>query len=77
MMSMTSFVGLPALAWIVPAFKGKEVPLALCGFGYSCLVMFSRILAGAHFLSDVATSGLIMLTVSAVYMFILKTTVKE
>ena len=77
MMSMTSFIGLPALAMIVPALKGKEVPLALCGFGYSCLVMFSRILAGAHYLSDVATSGIIMLTVSAVYMVILKTTVKE
>ncbi|MBR6044504.1 MAG: phosphatase PAP2 family protein [Ruminococcus sp.] len=76
MMSMTSFIGLPALAMIVPAFRGKEVPLALCGFGYSCIVMFSRILAGAHYLSDVAASGLIMLTVSAVYLLILKTTVK-
>ncbi|MBR6874400.1 MAG: phosphatase PAP2 family protein [Ruminococcus sp.] len=77
MMSMTSFIGLPALAMIVPAFKGKEIPLALCGFAYSATVMFSRILAGAHYLSDVASSGIIMLITSALYLMILKTTVKE
>ena len=74
MMSMTAFIGFPALAWIVPAFKDKELRLAFIGFFYSAAVMFSRIMAGAHYLSDVSASGIIMLTVSAVYLINLKGT---
>ncbi len=74
MMSMTAFIGFPALAWIVPAFKGKEHLLAFIGFFFSAAVMFARIIAGAHYLSDVSASGIIMLTVSAVYMLNLKST---
>lgn len=74
MMSMSSFITFPAMAWIVPAFKGKELHLAACGFLYSVTVMFSRIIAGAHYLSDISMSGLIMLTVSVVYLILLKMT---
>ena len=77
MMSMTSFITFPALPWLIPALKGKELPLAFCGMAYSVTVMFSRILAGAHYLSDVAFSGTVMLTFSVIYLVILKKTLKE
>ena len=77
MMSMTSFITFPALTWLIPSLKGKELPLAFCGMAYSAVVMFCRIVAGAHYLSDIAFSGTAMLTFSVIYLVILKKTLKE
>lgn len=77
MMSMTCFITLPALSWIFTSLKGRELMLAGCGFAYSAVVMFSRIVRGAHFLSDVSFSGAVFMIFSVIYMLILKKTVKE
>ena len=77
MMSMTCFITLPALGWLFPSLKGRESILAGCGFAYSVCVMFSRIVRGAHFLSDVAFSGAVFMVFSVIYMIILKKQSKE
>ena len=77
MMSMACFISFPALSWLFKSLQGKELQLAVCGAVYSVTVMFSRIMAGAHYLSDVSASGVIMLTVSIIYMILLKRTYKE
>ncbi len=77
MMSMTSFITFPALAWLIPALRGKEVLLSVCGAVYSVTVMFTRVVMGAHYLSDTAFSGAVMLLVSVIYMILLKKTYKE
>ena len=43
-------------------FKKYQMPLFYCGCGLVLLVAFARILAAAHFLSDVSTGATIMLT---------------
>ena len=44
---------LGALPMVIPQLKGKEKPLLLCGIVFAAVVAISRIVMGAHFLSDV------------------------
>ena len=77
MMSMTCFITLPALSWLFTSLRGREDLLAGCGFIYSAVVMFSRIVRGAHYLSDVAFSGAVFMLFSVIYLIILKKQCKE
>lgn len=43
----------------VPALAGKEQPLKIAAFLWIGMVMFSRIIMGAHFLSDVTMGAII------------------
>ena len=77
MMSMSSFITFPALTWLIPSLRGREQRLAACGVLYSLAIMISRLTVGAHYLSDVSASGVIMLTFSLIYMALLRRTYKE
>ena len=51
---------LPFMAYFFPKLKGKEVMLFYIGFGYGLLMMFSRLLCGAHYLSDTCMGALLV-----------------
>ena len=51
--------GLPFLSNIVPKLKDKENLLFAIGMAYTVLMGFSRMLIGAHYLSDVSFGALI------------------
>lgn len=55
-----STIVLPYLGLLVPAFKKHCVTLFYLGFVITIAVAFSRILVGAHFLSDISMAGLIV-----------------
>lgn len=52
--------GLPYLTLIEEKLKGKEFLLFIIGFIFTLLMCLSRIIVGAHYLSDVSFGGLFM-----------------
>ena len=50
---------LPFASYFFPKLKGKEVMLFYIGAGFGFLMMFSRLLVGAHYLTDTCMGSLI------------------
>ena len=50
---------LPFASYFFPKLKGKEVMLFYIGAGWGFLMMFSRLLCGAHYLTDTCMGSLI------------------
>ena len=50
---------LPFASFFFPKLKGKEIMLFYIGAGYGFLMMFSRLLCGAHYLTDTCMGSLI------------------
>jgi len=54
---------LPYMSMFFPKLKGKETMLFYIGFGWTIVMMFSRMLVGAHFLTDTCTGSLVVMVV--------------
>ena len=54
---------LPYLAYFFPKLKGKETLLFYGGVAFGLLMMFSRLLVGAHYLTDTCMGSLIVMVV--------------
>ena len=57
----------PAISLVISKLKGKETLLLIIGFVLALLVMLSRMLLGAHYLSDVSFGGLIGMIMCIIY----------
>lgn len=57
-------MGVPLIAIFLPLidekYKKYRLPVFVCGLVFSLLVMFSRLLVGAHYLSDVSMGAIIV-----------------
>lgn len=49
----------PSLAWLFPKLKNKQMQLFVAGFIFCIIIMFTRMLLGAHYLSDVSAGAII------------------
>lgn len=58
--SSVLLVGAAFLPLINPKYQKYQLPFFYCGLAWTLLVAFTRILVGAHFLSDVSMGGLLM-----------------
>lgn len=58
-LSTCSIAVLLAFTKLVPSLRGKETTLCWAGFGFAVVIMFTRMLLGAHYLSDVSAGALI------------------
>lgn len=56
-----------SLSWLIPSLRGKEVKLCWMGFAFAVVIMFTRMLLGAHYLSDVCAGALIGLVFVFIY----------
>lgn len=56
-----------SLSWLIPSLRGKEVQLCWTGFAFACVIMLTRILLGAHYLSDVCAGALMGLVFVFIY----------
>ena len=56
--SSTMYI-LLALSWLYPQLREKRVTLIVAAFVFCCVIIFSRMVLGAHYLSDVAAGALI------------------
>ena len=65
--AILSIAILPGLAAVVPALRNKKKVLFVAGVVFGFLVLASRMVLGAHFLSDVSCGGFIASVMSAVY----------
>ena len=54
---------LPYLSMFFKKLKGKETMMFYIGFAWTLLMMFSRMLVGAHFLTDTCMGALIVVVV--------------
>ena len=54
---------LPFMSYFFPKLKGKEIFLYYGGVAFSLLMMFSRMLVGAHYLTDTCMGSLIVMVV--------------
>ena len=54
---------LPYAGYFFPKLKGKEMLLFYIGVGWGLVMMFSRILVGAHYLTDTCMGSLIVMVV--------------
>lgn len=69
---------LPSLSWIIPKLKDKQLVLSIVGLVFGCTIMFTRIIVGAHYLSDVSAGAIIGTLLSIVYTIIqLRLSVKQ
>lgn len=62
-----SIAVLPGLAAVIPALKKRMTLLFFVGLVFGFAVLASRMVLGAHFLSDVSVGGFIASVASAVY----------
>ena len=64
---------LPYMSIFFPKLKGNETLFFYIGFGWTLVMMFSRMLCGAHYLTDTCMGALIVLIVFfAVHVFTVK-----
>lgn len=52
---------LPYAVYFFPKLKGKETLLFYIGFAFALLMMFSRLIVGAHYLTDTCMGSLIVM----------------
>ena len=57
----------PAFAMVIPRLKGRETLLFAAGAVYGLIIMLTRLILGAHFLTDVSFGALIATVVSMIY----------
>ncbi len=65
----TMFI-LPCLSWLFPKLKDKQVTLFWAGLIFGVIIMFTRMVLGAHYLSDVSAGAIIGTVLSLVFTFI-------
>ena len=58
---------LPSLSWLFPKLKEKQLLLSVIGFVFGLVIMLTRIILGAHYLSDVSAGALIGTLLSLVF----------
>ena len=63
--SMLSMCILPSLAWLFPKFEDKHIRLFFCGIVFGIIIMATRIILGAHYLSD-TSAGAVIGTLSSI-----------
>ena len=68
-LSISAMYILPSLSWIFPKLKDKQILLILVGFVFGVAIMLTRIILGAHYLSDVSAGAIIGILLSLVYTF--------
>lgn len=54
---------LPYFSMVFKKLKGKETLMFYIGFAFALVMMFSRMLAGAHYLTDVCMGALLLMVV--------------
>lgn len=66
-LSISTISILLSLTWLFPRLRTKRSLLCWVGFAFAILIMLTRMLLGAHYLSDVAAGALIGLAFVALY----------
>lgn len=66
-LSISAMYILPSFAWIFPKLKKHQFLLVLTGFMFGLAIMLTRMILGAHYLSDVSMGAMIGTVLSLAY----------
>ncbi|MBR5091626.1 MAG: phosphatase PAP2 family protein [Ruminiclostridium sp.] len=69
-LSVSSVYIFPSLAWLFPKLNGKQTLLTVIGALFGCFIMLTRMMTGAHYLTDVSAGAIIATLLSFVYAII-------
>ena len=69
-LSISAMYILPSLSWIFPKLKNHQFLLVLTGFVFGIIIMLTRMILGAHYLSNVSMGAMIGTVLSLVYTII-------
>ena len=69
-LSISAMYILPSLSWLFPKLKDKQLLLFLAGFVFGIMIMLTRMILGAHYLSDVSAGAIIGTLLTLVYTII-------
>ena len=61
---------LQSLSWFSTKLKDKKILLGVIGLLFSVIIMFTRLILGAHYLSDISVGAIIGSVLALVYTFI-------
>ena len=65
--SMLSMCILPSLAWLFPKLRDRHIRLFFCGFVFGIIIMTTRMILGAHYLSDTSAGAIIGVLLSIAF----------
>lgn len=66
-LSISTISILLSLTWLFPGLRTKRVQLCWAGFAFAIVIIVTRLLLGAHYISDVSAGALIGLVCVLVY----------
>lgn len=69
-LSMSMVFILQSLSFLSEKLKNKRLLLAVCGLIFAVIIMFTRMVLGAHYLSDVSAGALISTLFALIYTMI-------
>lgn len=58
-LSISAMYILPSLSWLFPKLENKRSLMTMCGFMFGVIIMLTRMILGAHYLSDVSMGAMI------------------
>ncbi len=69
-LSVSAIYILPSLSWIFPKLKNKQIMMTVIGLVFCIIIIMSRMILGAHYLSDVSAGAIISTIISIVFFMI-------
>ena len=69
-LSMSVIMILQSFSWLIPKWSNKRFILGLAGFLFAVMIMLSRMILGAHYLSDVSAGAIIGTVFSICFTFL-------
>ena len=70
-LSMCMVMILQSLTWFSQKLKDKRIILGVLGVAFSMIIIFTRLILGAHYLSDVSAGAIIVSILTIIYTLIL------
>lgn len=67
LLSMAVVYILPSLSWFFVKLRDRKLVLSIAGLVFSMIIMFTRMILGAHFLSDVSFGAMIGSVLALLY----------
>jgi membrane-associated phospholipid phosphatase len=69
-LSMCMVMILQSLTWFFKKLKDKRIILGVLGAAFSMIIIFTRLILGAHYLSDVSAGAIIVSLPTIIYTLI-------
>ena len=66
-LSISMVIILQSLSWFSTKLKGKKILLGVAGLIFAVIIMFTRLVLGAHYVSDISAGAIIGSVLAIIY----------